>query len=268
MKDNKFATSMMMEHPPMGAVAHGARASESPAGGTATPPASIGALELATYRREWRVSFRFRKRTAEIAEERERERAVKKLEEDARAAAERAMRENGLKPPSTRNQPPKGREVARSEFDEDDFTPALPTREKSPYVHPATAGRIAASLMFARVFDERPALLDSVRSGAPVVVIDVPDTEMLGRVSAAWRQTLFDSPHSQMDVAGRRGRREEFEAVYLVVKEAPKAGEKPKLESAALSALSMALPFVAISPLGTTHLPEAVTKAATETAGN
>jgi AAA+ superfamily predicted ATPase len=174
------------------------------------------------------------------------------------------MRENGLKPPSTRNQPPKGREAARPEFEEDDFAPALPKREKSPYVHPATAGRIAASLMFARLFDERPALLDAVRSGAPVVVIDVPDAEMLGRVSATWRQTLFDNTHLQMDVASRSGRREEFEAVYLVVKEVPKAGDKPKLETAALSALSMALPFVAISPLGTTHLPEAVTKAATD----
>jgi hypothetical protein len=118
--------------------------------------------------------------------------------------------------------------------------------------------------MFARLFDERPSLLDAVRSGAPVVVINVPDAEMLGRVSATWRQTLFESPHLQMDVASRSGRREEFEAVYLVVKEVPKAGDKPKLETAALSALSMALPFVAISSLGTTHLPEAVTKATTD----
>ncbi len=263
MNHDEYPALMMMEHPPMGAVAHGAKASESPAGEAAAPPASIGALEFAAYRREWRTSLRFRKRTAEIAEERKRERAIKKLEEDARAAAERAMRESGLKPPSARNQPLKDR-VARPEFEEDDFTPAPPKREKSPYVHPATAGRIAASLMFARLFDERPALLDAVRSGAPVVVIDVPDAEMLGRVSATWRQTLFDNPHLQMDVASKSGRREEFEAVYLVVKEVPKAGDKPKLETAALSALSMALPFVAISPLGTTHLPEAVTKAATD----
>jgi hypothetical protein len=45
MKDNKFAASMMMEHPPMGAVAHGVRASESSAGGAAAPPTSIGALD-------------------------------------------------------------------------------------------------------------------------------------------------------------------------------------------------------------------------------
>ncbi len=53
---------------------------------TATPDdrssEAMGPLELAHYRRVWRESFRFRRRTEEIAAERERDRVIRKPSED------------------------------------------------------------------------------------------------------------------------------------------------------------------------------------------
>jgi cell division protease FtsH len=57
--------------------------------------------------------------------------------------------------------------------------------------------------------------------------------------------------------------REHYDAVYLVVKEPPKAKDKPEVQSDALHALSLALPVIAISPLGATHLPQAISNACT-----
>lgn len=52
----------------------------------------MGSLELAAYRADWRASLRYRLHIAEVAAAREHELLVKKLEEEARVAAEKAMR--------------------------------------------------------------------------------------------------------------------------------------------------------------------------------
>jgi cell division protease FtsH len=205
---------------------------------TATPDdrssAAMGPLELAQHRRVWRESFRFRRRTEEIAADRERDRAIRKAPEDVR----------------------------EEEADDD----LLPQRSASSAdAHPVDPVRAAAALAFARLFDRRPVLLEGIRSGAPVVVIDVADPQMLRRVSAVWRETLFDDLERQMDIDGDRlRRREQLDAVYLVVEEPPKGRTKDTVERAASGALALALPFVAISPLATTHLPEVLIAAATE----
>src|SRR4051794_7460636 len=67
-----------------------------------TPAAAMGPLEFATYRSRWRASARFRLHTAKVEAEREHDRLIRKAEEEARAAAERAMRIEGLDPPLLR----------------------------------------------------------------------------------------------------------------------------------------------------------------------
>jgi hypothetical protein len=57
----------------------------------------MGALELAAYRADWRASLRYRRHVADVAAAREHELLIRKLEEEARIAAERAMRAAGKK---------------------------------------------------------------------------------------------------------------------------------------------------------------------------
>jgi hypothetical protein len=57
----------------------------------------MGALELAAYRADWRASLRHRVHIAEVAAAREHELLIQKLEEEARIAAEKAMRAAGKK---------------------------------------------------------------------------------------------------------------------------------------------------------------------------
>jgi ATPase family associated with various cellular activities (AAA)/Peptidase family M41 len=208
----------------------------SPASEADGLPAAIGPLELAHYRRVWRESFSFRRRTEQIAAKRERERAISKAREDTR------------------------------EDDDDEDDDHLPKRSASSAVFdPVDPVRAAAALTFARLFDRRPVLLEGIRSGAPVVVIDVADPQMLRHVSAVWRETLFDDLERQMDIDGDRlRRREKLDAVYLVVKEPPKGKTIDTVEKAASDALALALPLLAISPLATTHLPEVLIAAATD----
>jgi len=58
------------------------------------------------------------------------------------------------------------------------------------------------------------------------------------------------------------GKRDDYDAVHIAVKEPPKAKDKSERERDALAALSLALPLIAISPASETHLPAAVLKAA------
>jgi cell division protease FtsH len=155
------------------------------------------------------------------------------------------------------------REVSRP--DEQDENEERPVRaaKNGAAPPPVTAGRVAARLMFARLFDVRPEIHEAIKTSAPVVVIDVPDGDMLDRVASNWNVILFADAKRLLKAPGSVARREHYDAVYLVVKEQPKAKDKPAAQAEALSGLSLALPFVAISPLGTTHLPEALLKSCT-----
>ncbi|MDI4237766.1 AAA family ATPase [Bradyrhizobium sp. Arg237L] len=117
--------------------------------------------------------------------------------------------------------------------------------------------------MFAGLFDSRPDLLEAIRSSAPIVAIDIPDLEMLDRVLACWHDVLFSGTHRVMGVGGpNTWTREDYDAVEIAIKDLPKAADKDRREWDALSALSLALPLIAISPASETHLPAAVLAAA------
>ncbi|MEH2539237.1 MULTISPECIES: AAA family ATPase [unclassified Bradyrhizobium] len=265
MTDDIYTAMMMAERPPHGSRERTAEAPDRATGSVVgRTPAGMGPLELEQYKKEWRASYRFRSAVAEVAAERAIELMRKKLQDEALAAAERAMGQEH-RVAGTRGLA-KLREAARRS-QEDDDEERLPSKKPDSKLetYAISAGEVAASLIFARLFDKRPQLLAAVRSAAPTVVLDIPDVEMLGRVGAMWQSVLYPDPDRLMDVqrdtAGRRAR---YDAVYLLIKEVPKGKDKPAAETAALSALTLALPFFALSPLGTTHLPQTVLKAACE----
>lgn len=251
------------DHPPSGSRVSGDRRQRA-AEVDDVPTAAMGALELETYRKCWLASSRFRRHNTEVAAERERERAIGLAEKEARAAIEKAMRTGkGIPRSASRSgDPPSSRSsIEDVDDDQDDSLRRISDAER----YPPNGGLVAARLLFSRIFDRRPALLDALRSGAPAILIDVGDALMLDRVAMVWRSILFESTTRFMDLARDPvKRREDLDALYLVVKEPPKSTSKISLDTTALSMLAFALPLIAISPLARSHLPEAVNAAATD----
>ena len=226
---------------------------------------SIGALELAAYRADWRASLLYRRHIAEVAAAREHELLIRKLEEEARIAAEKAMRAAGKKASTVSAEARKivaasSLNQEQEEQDEEHET-FFVRRRPSPPSYPVTPARAAARLLFARMFDLRPELREAMGSSVPVVLVDVPDPEMLERVLATWQDTLFPETARVMKIgASNSGKRDDYDVVYIAVKEPPKAKDKSQRNDEALSALSLALPLIAISPAAETHLPEVLLK--------
>jgi cell division protease FtsH len=231
-------------------------------------PVNMGIMETEIYKRQWRDSCRYRIHIQKANADRERELLLKKLEQDAIAALNSTMRQAG------------GEELAPIKFKfsgprepdqiDDDDEPAdrntlraSAKNKKETFVSAVTAGRVAASLIFAKMFDASKDVLNAIRTSAPVVVIDVPDAEMMDRVAGTWKDILFEDHSRLKNISRKVTYREDFDAVYLVVKEPPKAKDKAEAQTDALQALSLALPVVAISPLGATHLPDAINSAST-----
>jgi cell division protease FtsH len=235
------------------------------------PPAdvtalNIGRLETETYKREWRASFRYRSHVEKANAERERELLMKKIEQDAMAALEKTMRDAGgtSSASATAGYAELRKTAHADEGDEPGDRAARRTSgKKDTFVSAVTAGRVAASLMFAKMFDARPDVLNAIRTSSPVVIIDVTTEEMIGRVSSTWKDILFEDHSRLKKISASAIYREDYDVLYLVVKEPPKTKDKTEAQSDALHALSLALPVIAISPLGATHLPSAINSACT-----
>jgi len=223
----------------------------------------MGSLELAAYRADWRASLRYRLHIAEVAAAREHELLVKRLEEEARVAAEKAMRA-ARKKTAVRAEVHKAIAAnSRTQEEEpgEEFGSFFTRHRPRPPSHPVTPAKAAARLLVSRMFDSRPELWQAIRSSAPVVIIDVPDPEMLDRAVAIWQDTLFPATTRVMKVgASNSGKRDDYDIIYLAAKERPQPKDRSARESEALSALSLALPLIAISPNADTHLPEALLK--------
>jgi cell division protease FtsH len=229
-------------------------------------PVTMGGLETEAYKREWRASYRYRSHIEKANADRERKLLMKKIEEDAIAALERTMRDaGGSKLTKANVGVAEWRKAVHDNEDDEseDQTARRPSGKKETFVSAITAGRVASSLIFAKMFDACPEVLSAIRTSAPVVVIDVPDAEIMGRVASTWKDVLFKDHSRLKKLSGNFFYREDFDAVYLVVKEPPKAKDKTEMQADALHALSLALPVIAISPLGGTHLPSAINSACT-----
>ena len=240
-------------------------ATASPTDGECSPP-PMGSLEFATYRDHWRASLRFRLHTAAITTKKQRDRIIRRAEKEARAAVERVTRKRGLNQPFQLKSDAVEFRHRDDVEDDDDNLPSWKRGGAGVEAYPAGAGRVAASLLFARMINSRPGLYDAINDGgAPVVVVDVADAAMLDRLAHVWREVLFGESVRLMDLANDPvGRRDYFDGAFLVVKERPKPTSKSSIDVTVLSMLAFALPTIAISPLGHTHLPEALNNAATD----
>ncbi|MBC9879930.1 AAA family ATPase [Bradyrhizobium sp. INPA01-394B] len=129
---------------------------------------------------------------------------------------------------------------------------------------PVPPHRIAASLLFARTFDERPQLLRGIRGGAPIIIIDIGDRIMLDEVALAWQRILFgdDDKLDGISIVDRNDSTPEIH--FMIVKEPPKPQVRASNGDITLEELSMARPIIAISPAAKSHLPDVLIRAATE----
>lgn len=145
----------------------------------------------------------------------------------------------------------------------DEDVETLVVRKQSEVTsRPVAAADVVARLIFARLFDRRPELLESIRCSAPVIAVDVADADMLRRVLGVWRETLLTSAARVMDLGARHGGRDHNDIVLLGIEEAPKGKNVVDREREALWALQLALPLIAISPSVETHLSHPILKAA------
>ena len=216
----------------------------------------MGTLELRTYRNFWRHSWHFRRYATQIAMERKRKLAAENAESEVN---------NVIEMPISRADEYDDLPIDTADTDDEaEEKRACDESRRITKGRPKSAGDIAAGLLFSRLLDEKHELSESVRCGAPVVVIDVADAAMLGRLTDIWCNVLFGGTARLVDLdrEGDPGHRD-VDAFYLAVTEPPKGSAKTTLEENALSALAFALPVLGISPLGRTHLPKALNFAAT-----
>lgn len=131
-----------------------------------------------------------------------------------------------------------------------------------------TAHGVAARLMLAKALDGRDGLVASIRSKAPVVIIDVPDESLFGLIASSWKEVVLGSADAKSEHVGSdtmkfRMPPRDDRVMHLVVKEPPKDSSKAGRQNNALIALSLARPIIAISPVADTHLPDALLRACT-----
>jgi cell division protease FtsH len=142
----------------------------------------------------------------------------------------------------------------RTRDDDDDLDVAVAT--KHPKVEPVTSVEIAARLMLARQVDALGGLAVAVRSGSPVVVVDVPDAAMLDRLGRVWESVLMPATAVCVKFLGSGALRHgQYDALYVVAKTPTKPKDSDDTRRLTLDALGLALPVIAFSPSAETHLP-------------
>jgi cell division protease FtsH len=215
----------------------------------------MGALEFAVYRETWRASFAYRGHQAIMAKRREAEVTARLAREQAVKAAAASLRLSG-------------RQVDRRQLEERiDTLQSRSAAEKKEFPEKLTApmpGRIAVALGFARLFDERPALLASVRSASPVILVDAGDPETLARLRSVWQDILFPegAKVGVGDKLTQADSRETYSAISFVGAE-PVGAKETEIDDAALFAVQLALPVFGFS-LGAECLPKPLLSAASE----
>jgi cell division protease FtsH len=219
---------------------------------------AMGPLEFNAYRRLWRSSARFRHGLTAAAATRKRTVARTEFETDPEPE-----RDAGTLPTEFGLATPRDFRGTAGITESSDGA----SRRGLAGLSPTSPASVAAALLFARIFDERPELLNLIHSAAPTIAIDIADSEMLRQVEATWKEVLFDGCFRLLDLANDRTFfcRTELDAAYLVVKEPPKPLQRDKLEKETLRTLSLALPVIAISPMARTHLPDVLNRSATAT---
>ncbi|MBR0684406.1 AAA family ATPase [Bradyrhizobium manausense] len=211
----------------------------------------MGALETSTYRRLWRSSMRFRSRLAKSAN-------VSGETDDLPPVADSndgSCQEGGrvtLRQATTRmaSTSQEVRAISRKGA----FASAM---------KPVPPHRVVASLLFARVFDERPELLRSIQEAAPTIIIDISDRQMLDQLESTWQDILVSGRVRLLDASQAERSEAKPDLAIMIVKEPPKTQILEKHEQIALNALCLARPLIAMSPMAQGHLPDILIRAAT-----
>ena len=229
----------------------GAAPAETLAGGEA-PSAALGPLEFAVYRGDWRASLKYRDHVAVMSARREHELMVQQLQEQSMAVVAKSSATSKTVPRSSFA-------ALRRRAAEDIDT----GRSAATAPEPVTAGRVAARLLFARQIDAQPGLADAIRSGSPVVFVDVPHAELFNGLIRNWKDVVLppSTRYLQATAASAVGHRDQYDAVYFVAKEPIKPRDRDGRQDMALAVVSLALPVLVFSPLAATHLPEAFLRA-------
>jgi cell division protease FtsH len=221
----------------------------------AISPASMGPLELAVYRRDFKASLAYHRHVAAVTAHRE-------LEAAAKAAQEQVMKAAGARGGPTTAKTSRGsldrlRNSPRFSDDDDD--------DVERNVEAPTPGRAAARLLLARLFDMNTALVSGFSAGSPVVVVEVADRFMLGRVAHQWQDALGLEAMIFTDIAklSDSTKREEQDALQIVVQEPVAVKDRPAADTRAFHAVQLALPIIAICPQPSGYLSKVLIDAAT-----
>jgi cell division protease FtsH len=221
----------------------------------AISPASMGPLELAVYRRDFKASLAYQRHVAAVTARRE-------LEAAAKAAQEQVMKVAGARGGPTAAKASRGsldrlRNSPRFSDDDDD--------DVERTVEAPTPGRAAARLLLARLFDVNNVLTSGFCERSPVVLVEVADRFMLGRVAHQWQEALGleGMIFTDIEKLSDADKREEQDALQIVVQEPVAVKERSAADTRAFHAVQLALPIIAICPQPSGYLSKVLIDAAT-----
>ena len=216
----------------------------------------MGPLEFAAYKADWKVSRAYLRHVKEVALRRE-------LDAVAQAAQEQIMKSAGMKRPRSAGAdagktPGRGFAALRKSIPDNDDD--APERD----VEASTPGRVAARLLLARLFDRNPTVMEAFRTASPVVIVDVPDRALHGRIAHQWKDVLALTELRLVDFAklSDSTKREDYDAIYAVYNNALSQTDRGAADNRAFAAIQLALPMLAITPSAESHLSKVLLDAA------
>lgn len=123
---------------------------------------------------------------------------------------------------------------------------------------------VAAALLFGRAIDGAPGLLAALRTGAPRVVIDVPDPLVLAALRGLAPSMLYGESARIEPVTTSLNVEDagDAEILTLVVAQPPKPKDRDEVGQGLLRLLQVARPLLCLSPDAESHLPPAALRAA------
>jgi cell division protease FtsH len=232
--------------------------SKQPAAAAALRKASsnqMGPLELAAYQSDWKASQAYHRHVEHVASRRE-------LEARAGAGQDEIINISGRKANRAAVAGvDQGRGFAAlrapiSDIDDED----APERD----VEASTPGRVAARLLLARLFDRNPSVLREFHAASPVVIVDVPDRAMHGRIAHQWKAVLALTKLRLIDFSklSDSTKRQDYDAVFAVSNNALSLTDRGAADQRAFAAIQLALPILAITPSAESHLSKVLLDAA------
>jgi len=212
----------------------------------------MGPLERAVYRSDWQASYAYRNRSLEgvVA---------------ATNASEDTQDLGGIANPDKRIgkvQNKRGFGALRKSLSQK----LDAASDESIIVRDAPApGVIAARLLLARLFDDRPEILQNFASKDAVVLVDVPDAGAYNRIVHQWRDVLALRDIRFLDFARLKEetQSDDLDAVYVLSGKPLATSERRAADGRSYVAIQLARPIMAITPSAETHLSKVLLDGAT-----